>query len=91
LIIRKSRLFSQTEFSRRRQAEFLGQTRWFAAAEDIILVKLEWAKSGGSERQFDDAVSVANIQRNDLERVSLQRWAKELGVGELLERLFRSI
>jgi hypothetical protein len=91
LIIRKSRLFSQTEFSRRKRALFLGQNRWFASAEDIILAKLEWAKMGGSERQFEDAVSVAKIQGADLDRAYLQIWAKELEIGDLLERLLHSI
>jgi len=87
LIIRKSRPFSRTEFSRRQQANFLGQSRWFATAEDIILAKLEWSKSGNSERQFTDALNVAKIRRNDLNWPYLQRWAEELGVKGLLERL----
>jgi len=91
LIIRKSRLFSRAEFSRRKRALFLGQNRWFASAEDIILAKLEWAKMGASERQFEDAVGVAKIQGNDLDRAYLQIWAKELEIGDLLERLLHSI
>lgn len=87
LIIRKSRPFSQTEFSRRQKVNFLGQSRWFATAEDIILAKLEWAKTGNSERQFTDALNVAKIRRSDLNWPYLERWAQELGIKDLLERL----
>jgi hypothetical protein len=87
LIIRKSRPFSRTEFSRRQKANFLGQSRWFATAEDIILAKLEWSKIGNSERQVTDALNVAKIRRNNLNWPYLQEWAEELGVKDLLERL----
>jgi hypothetical protein len=87
LIIRKSRPFSQTEFSRRQKVTFLGQSRWFATAEDIILAKLEWAKSGSSERQFTDALNVAKVRRSDLNWPYIQKWADDLGVSELLGRL----
>lgn len=87
LIIRKSRPFSQIEFSRRQQVSFLGQSRWFATAEDIILAKLEWAKAGNSERQFTDALNVVKIRRNDLNWAYLQSWAEELRVKDLLQRL----
>jgi len=91
LIIRKSRPFSQVEFSRRQQANFLGRPRWFASAEDTILAKLEWAKTGSSQRQFSDALSVAKVQGKDLDREYVQKWARELEVQDLLEKLLREI
>ncbi len=91
LIIRKSRPFSRTEFSRRERADFLGEDHWFATAEDIILAKLEWAKMGQSERQFSDALNVAKVQGASLDRAYLRKWAAELGVEELLDRLFQGI
>ena len=91
LIIRKSRSFSKEEFSRRQRGNFLGQSRCFATAEDIILAKLEWAKIGGSERQFNDALNVARVRRDDLDWSYLQKWAKELEIRELLEKLKEEI
>jgi hypothetical protein len=91
LILRKARAFSKEEFQRRQQVKFLGRARWFTAAEDIMLAKLEWSKLGQSERQFDDAVNVAKVQREAIDRTYLLRWAKELGVDELLEKLFAAI
>jgi hypothetical protein len=87
-IVRKTRPFSKEEFSRREKGVFLGESRWFATPEDVILSKLEWAKLGGSERQFLDAVNVAKVQGEKLDRSYLEKWAKELGIQKLLKRLF---
>jgi hypothetical protein len=86
-IIRKARPFSEEEFRRRKQLAFLGALYWFATAEDVILSKLEWSKAGGSDRQFADAVGVARVQRDSLDWTYLGKWARELGVQELLDRL----
>ncbi len=55
--------------------------------EDAILSKLEWSKENQSERQFGDALGVAVIQWQRLDKVYLQKWARELSVGDLLETL----
>jgi hypothetical protein len=91
LIVKKNRPFSRTEFLRRQQADFLGQRRWFATAEDIILAKLEWAKMGESERQFSDALNVARIRGEDLDTSYLRKWAGELGVEDSLEKILKGI
>jgi hypothetical protein len=91
LIVRKSRPFSKIEFSRRQPAFYLGENRWFATAEDTILAKLEWSKMAGSERQFSDALNVGKLQKENLDRVYLEKWAKELDILDLLENLFREI
>jgi hypothetical protein len=91
LIIRKMRSFSRTEFLRREEVDFLGRGRWFASAEDIILAKLEWAKSGHSERQFADALNVAKIRGSSLDRSYLRTWARELGVEDLLEEILKDL
>ena len=91
LIIKKNRAFNHEEFARREKANYLGEARWFATAEDVILTKLEWSKLGDSERQYVDAVNVAKVQGERLDRAYLLNWAKELGVDELLERLFQDL
>jgi len=91
LIVRKSRPFSRMEFSRRQPAFYLGANRWFATAEDTILAKLEWSKTSGSERQFNDALNVAKLQRGNLDRSYLEKWAKDLDIRDLLETLFKEM
>ncbi len=91
IILRKSRLFSREEFARRQKVELLGRMRWFASAEDTILAKLEWSKVGQSERQFEDALNIARVQGEALDREYVSKWAKELGVEELAEKLFSEL
>jgi hypothetical protein len=45
--------------------------------------------SGGSEKQFGDALSVYELQLPTLDLAYLEHWAKVLSVVELWERLKR--
>lgn len=92
LFVRKNRAFSRSEFQRRLQKDFLlGRPCWFATAEDTLLAKLEWSKMGASERQYEDAVNIAKVQGENLDRDYVHRWAPELQVDDLLLRLFEEI
>lgn len=88
LIIRKNRPFSHEEFRRRREAQLSeGVRAMLASPEDTLLSKLEWArKGGGSERQLADAAGIVEIETG-LDRIYVERWARELGVLDLWERL----
>ena len=57
-------------------------------AEDTILRKLQWYRSGGevSERQWRDVLGVLATVGENLDRGHLQRWAAKLSVADLLER-----
>ena len=62
---------------------------YLCAPEDTILAKLEWFQMGGevARRQWDDALGVLEVQGDLLDRDYLERWAAELGLTDLLERL----
>lgn len=83
-IVQKARKFSQQEFARRVQVEFLGTKLWLASAEDTILAKLEWAKQAQSDRQLRDVLGVLQVQGSAIDAQYLQRWAVDLGVEEEL-------
>ncbi len=87
----KNRKFSEVEFKRRQQVEFLGSKCWFSSPEDTILTKLEWTKFGSSERQFNDALGIAKVQSVNLNWEYLNLWAKELSVFELVEKIKREL
>ena len=89
LIVCKDRPFSEEEFRRRRTVELAEMTISVASPEDTILSKLEWARMGSSERQLRDALGVAAIQWDRLDRDYLRRWAQELGVTDSLEEILR--
>jgi hypothetical protein len=59
------------------------------SAEDIVLAKLLWYRAGGevSERQWNDLVSLVEVQREMADRVYLETQATRLGVADLWTRL----
>jgi hypothetical protein len=90
LIIRKDRPYSVVELNRRQQGELHGRLMPIAAAEDVILTKLEWNKITPSERQLKDALNVAVVQWEKLDRAYLHTWAPTLSVADELENLLQA-
>ena len=87
IICRKDSEYARVAFERRRKERALGGELFLVSPEDSILSKLEWSKKGESERQYRDALGVAKAQRASLDLAYLRRWASELRVSELLDRL----
>ena len=80
--------FDLSRFVRRQTLVVGNLSLHVSAPEDTILVKLRWAKlSGGSDKQFKDALSVYEVQGAKLDRKYLDRWAKQLGVDDALQNL----
>ncbi len=65
----------------------------FAAPEDVLIAKLEWFRSGGevSERQWTDILGVLRAETVFLDYDYLDRWTRDLGVHDLLERALAEI
>jgi hypothetical protein len=82
--------FDRARFDRRYPEVFEGQRLLVSRPEDTILMKLRWAAlMGGSERQFNDALRVWEVQHGRLDEAYLDRWALALGVADALARLRR--
>ena len=80
--------FDQSRFSRRHSEDVFDISIKVSSPEDTILAKLRWAEqSGGSEKQFTDALRVFEVQYETLDISYLEEWAGRLGVGGLLDRL----
>lgn len=80
--------FDQSRFQRRTLQPLLGRMLFVSSPEDTILMKLNWCqRSGGSEKQFTDALRVYEVQRTTLDESYLDEWARSLNVVELLVRL----
>jgi len=80
--------FDRSRFARKRVESIFGMQLSVSAPEDTILIKLHWAKlSGGSEKQFTDALRVFEVQGSSLDLDYLNLWAKQLGVEDLWQRI----
>jgi hypothetical protein len=80
--------FDLSRFARRYVEEVGGMRITVSSPEDTILAKLRWAKlSGGSEKQFTDALRVYEVQCKKLNMDYLCNWAKKLDVESMLQKL----
>jgi hypothetical protein len=80
--------FDQSRFLRKSVEKIGGLGVNVSRPEDTILQKLKWAKdSGGSERQFGDALRVYEVQFPSLDQAYLDHWAGELRIDDLLARM----
>jgi hypothetical protein len=57
-------------------------------AEDIVVRKLDWFRQGDgvSERQWRDLLGVLRVRHGRLDLDYMGRWARHLGVDELLQK-----
>lgn len=91
IFICKTRPYDQSQFSRRilqTLATEPERTAYVASAEDMILAKLDWYKSGGevSDRQWRDVQNMLQVQAGRLDQSYLREWAIQLDILDLLER-----
>lgn len=88
----KDRPFDREFLARRRKAEVFGEGEGeygVVAPEDIVLLKLEWFRLGGetSDKQWADVLGVLKTQGDAIDAAYLDRWAGEIGVKDLLDRV----
>jgi hypothetical protein len=81
-IIRKSRAFSEQEFSRRRLVDLEGTPLFVATAEDVVIAKLEWSKLAQSQRQIEDVAAILRVRSAALDHSYLEKWIAELGLSK---------
>lgn len=80
--------FDRSRFNRKVAEKILGLSMNISTPEDTILMKLKWARlSGGSRKQFLDALRVYEIQFANLDIKYIQLWVNYLKVQELWDRL----
>ena len=82
LIFRKTRPFSQREFSRRQLVDLQGLRLFVASAEDVLIAKLEWARMAGSQRQIEDVASILRLRWEALDKSYVEKWISELRLQE---------
>lgn len=83
-IVRKSGEYRELEFERRTEIRLQDFTTFIVSKEDLILSKLAWAKDSRSEMQLRD---VSSLIATGFDRKYVERWAKKLGVRELLDEV----
>ena len=79
-------------FRRRQQAEMIpGVEAWVAAAEDVIVTKLRWAKEAGRGKDRDDVRNVLAFRQGELDLAYVERWATEHGTLDLYREIAATV
>lgn len=96
VFIPQPRPFLHSQLIRSQKQTFFFETEVsakFASPEDTILAKLEWYRLGGevSERQWRDVLGVLKTRAGTLDLSYLRKWADELEVNHLLERVLKEL
>lgn len=94
VFIPRQRPFLRSQLARAQDQTFLFEAEVsakFASPEDTVLSKLEWYRLGGevSDRQWRDILGVLKTRAGELDVDYLRQWARELKVGDLLERALK--
>ena len=80
--------FDRSRFARKYAEDFMGIKMKVSRSEDTILMKLRWSRlSGGSQKQYIDALRIYEVQSKSLDFSYIDGWAKPLGVESEWERL----
>lgn len=53
-----------------------------ATAEDVIVAKLEWAKTGSSQRQIEDVAGLIRVRGDEIDLAYVESWVETLGLVE---------
>ena len=82
--------FDESRFQRKIRVTLFGEHAWISSTEDTILAKMLWSKnSGGSEKQFNDALRVYEINADTINLAYIEHWSSQLNVEEYWHRLLQ--
>ncbi|MBU3978653.1 nucleotidyl transferase AbiEii/AbiGii toxin family protein [Patescibacteria group bacterium] len=79
--------FNKLRFSRKKKEKILNQNMHIASPEDTILKKLLWYEESKIEKHIVDAAFVYQIQKENLDKKYLIKWAKKQKTTKLLKEL----
>jgi hypothetical protein len=77
----------QSRWERRRPVEFSGHQTFLPAPEDVVIMKLRWARA----KDLDDVRGVLAVQQPNLDWSYLESWCERHGTMVKLTQLRRSI
>ncbi len=81
----------QSRFARRQQVNFEGHPTWLPTAEDVIIQKLRWSRSGKRAKDISDAADVIRLQKSKLDLAYIRHWTAQHQTADLFEGLLSNL
>jgi hypothetical protein len=92
IIVRKDNPFDKSRFSRvRRIMPAESYSANFAAPEDIIIMKMQYYREGGSEKHLRDIAGILKISPDEVDIAYVTEWSARLGLTEIWEAILRKV
>ena len=78
-------------FQRRIRVPWRDRHVWLPSAEDVIVTKLRWLSGLRRNKDWDDSLHVASVQRDKLDWAYIERWCEQHGTREIVRELRAAI
>ena len=79
--------FDQQRFARRQSIELRGHRVFMPTPEDVIVMKLRWARKKDQQDVFD----VMAVQRGRLDWDYIENWCRRHGTFEMMDQIRRAV
>jgi predicted nucleotidyltransferase len=79
--------FDQQRFTRRQSLDLCGHRVFMPTPEDVIVMKLRWARKKDQQDVFD----VMAVQRGRLDWAYIENWCRRHGTFELMDQIRRAV
>jgi len=86
-IIKKKSLFDDTRFSRACRIEIEKIPVRFASAEDVIIKKLEYYRSGESDKHLRDIAGILKVSGESLDFAYLEKWVTTFRLASIWKKV----
>lgn len=92
IIIRKGSEYDGLQFERCQRIPLSkNKTANFASPEDVIVMKMEYYRMGGSEKHLRDITGMMKISGKTIDCQYISLWAKRFGLAEIWEAILKRI
>ncbi|MFA4873741.1 MAG: hypothetical protein WC956_06185 [bacterium] len=92
IIVRKQSEYGASEFERRRSVQLTeGRRVDFASPENVILMKMEYYRMGGSEKHLRDITGILKVSADFIDREYISLWAGRLQLGDIWEAILKKV
>jgi hypothetical protein len=90
IIIRKGTPFDTSRFGRiRRIRPAESYMASFAAPEDIIIMKMQYYRDGGSEKHLRDITGILKVSRDEVDLNYIADWSRRLDLKDVWEMILK--
>jgi len=84
--------FGRSQIQRRRLLQITEKySAYFASPEDVIIKKMEYFRTGESERQFRDIIGILQVSGDQLDYSYIENWTQRLRLWDIWKTILKRL